>query len=108
MSDNNLFARGSQILQHVAVIRVENYGARRNSNDEILGAAAVAIGAAAVLAATGSPLLAMREGRQAIDARLSDHDDTSAVASISAIRTTARHILLTAKAHATVATPACF
>ncbi len=80
--------------------------ARRNADDKIFGAAAVAIGAAAVLASIGPPALAMRERRQAVDARLGHHDDAAAVAAVAAIRAAARHVLLAPEAHAAVAAAA--
>ena len=101
-------ARRGQVFQHVAVLGVDDDRAGRHADDEVLGTAAVAVRAAAVLAALGPPVLAMRERRQAVDARLGHHDDAAAVAAVAAVRPAARHVLLAAKAHAAVAAPAGF
>jgi hypothetical protein len=50
----------------------------------------------------------MREQRQAIDARLGDHDDAAAVAAVAAIWSAPGNVLFAPKAHATVAAAAGF
>ena len=97
-----------QVFEHVAVVGVDDDRAGRHANDQILGAAAVAIGAAAVLAALRSPVFAMRQGGEAVDARLGHHDDAAAVAAVAAVGPAARHVLLAAEAHAAVAAAAGF
>ena len=62
MGRDHPFARRRQVLEHVAVNGVDDDRTRRHANDKIFGAAPVAIGAAAVLAALSAPALAMREG----------------------------------------------
>src|SRR5512134_2082926 len=86
----------------MAMIGVGDYRARRNANHQVLGAATVTIRATSVFAATGSPSFAMCQGCQAVDSRLGHHDDAAAVASVAAVGPAARHVLLTAEAHATV------
>ena len=54
------------------MVGVHDDRAGRNADDEILGAAAVAVGAAAVLAALGAPMLVMGKRDEAVDARLGD------------------------------------
>ena len=78
------------------------------SDDQVFGAAAVALRAAAVLAALGPPVLAMRERGEAVDARLGDDDDAAAVAAVAAVGPAARDVLLAAEAHAAIAAAAGF
>ena len=82
--------------------------AGRNVNDQVFGAAAVALLAAAMLAAFGAPLFAVGQDGQAIDAGLGNHDDAAAVAAVAAIGAAARDVLLATEAHAAVAAAAGF
>ena len=90
------------------MLGVDDHRAGRHADHQVFGAAAVAIASRAVLAALGPPVLAVGERRQAVDARLGDHDDAAAVAAVAAVRPAARHVLLAAEAHAAVAAFAGF
>src|SRR3954468_8266579 len=81
---------------------------RWDANDEILSTAAMAVRAASVLAALGSPSLAMPERRETVDALFRNHDHAAAVAAVAAVRPAARDVLLAPKTHAAIATPAGF
>src|SRR4051812_25770045 len=81
---------------------------RWDANDEILSTAAMAVRAASVLAALGSPSLAMPKRRKAVDALFRNHDHAAAVAAVAAVRPAARDVLLAPKTHAAIATPAGF
>jgi hypothetical protein len=61
-----------------------------------------------VLSAFGTPMLAMGERGQAVDARLGDQDNAAAVAAVTAVGPAARDILFATEAHATVAAAAGF
>src|SRR2546426_9418773 len=87
---------------------IHDDGAGGNSNDQVLGPAAVTLRASAMLAALGAPSLAMGQRGQAIDACLGNHDDAAPIAAVAAVGTAARNIFLAAEAHATVAAAAGF
>ena len=93
---------------HVPVNRVSHHGAGRDAEDEIFGAAAVAVRALAVLAAAGPPVLAMGERGQAIDAGLGDQHDAAAVAAVAAVGPAAGDVFLTAEAYASITAAASF
>ncbi len=105
---DDALARRGQVFEDVAVNRVADDGAGWDAEEEVFGAAAVAVGAAAVLAALGAPAFAMGEGGEAVDAGLGHQDDAAAVAAVAAVGPAAGDVLLAAEAHAAVAATAGF
>ena len=86
----------------MAVLGVEDHGAGRNGNQQILGRPAVAADAAAGLAVLGLPLAAMGQGCKAIDPLFGDKDHAAAVAAVAAVGPAAGDVFLPAKADAAV------
>ena len=91
-----------QVLEHVAVLGVDDHGAGRDGKDQVLGRGPVAIGPGAALAAGGLPLLAMGQGGEAVDALLGHEDHAAAVAAVAAVGAAARDVFLPAEADAAV------
>ena len=70
---------------------------------QIVGRAAVAVGAGPRLAVLGLPQAALGQGGEAIDPLLGDEDDAAAVAAVAAVGSAAGDVLLPAEADAAVA-----
>ncbi len=100
---HHAIARLREVLQQQVVLVVEDHRAGRDENDQIVGAGAVALGAAARLARLGPPMLAVHQRREAVDARLGDNDHAAAVAAVAAVGPATRNVLLAPEADATVA-----
>ena len=105
---DNSFAGRCEIFEHETVLVVHNDGARRNTDDQIFGAAAVAIGALSVFAASRRDSFAVSESGQGIDSWLGNDDDAAAIAAVAAIGTAAWHVFFAAKADAAIAAAAGF
>ncbi len=87
----------------MAVLGVDDHGARRDGDRKILAGRAVAIGAAAVNARLGLPRFAMGEHGEAVDSFASDKDHAAAVAAVAAVGSAQRDVLFPPEADATVA-----
>src|SRR5690606_9912734 len=101
---DHAIARARQVLDYVPLLGVDDQGAGGHLDDQVLGIAAMAAGTAAAFAVGGLPVALAREGGQAIDAGRGHEDHAAAVAAVAAVRTTAGHVLLPAKAQAAIAT----
>ena len=92
-----------KVLQHVPMLGVDDDGAGRDVDHQVVGRAAVALGAAAGLAVLGLPLAAVGQGGQAIDALSGQQHDAAAVAAVAAVRPAAGNVFLPAETDAAVA-----
>src|SRR5438132_1131273 len=94
----DLLARFGQVAQDMAAVAVENQGAGRDVEEEVVGAWAVAVGRPAGAAALGAPMLLVHNRGQAVGAGHGADDDAAAVAAVAAVRPAARHVLLAPEA----------
>ena len=83
--DDDLLADLRQVFQEKLAVGVVDHGAGGNRQDQIRGAAAVAIAAGAGHAILGPPMFAMGQSSEAIDARLGHENDAAAVAAVAAV-----------------------
>ena len=103
LGDHQLLAASGQVAQHKALLGVDHDRARRDRYHKVCGRGPVAVVAAAVAPGGRLPLLAMRQGVQAIDAFAGDQDDAAAVAAVAAVGAAARNELLPVEGDAAVA-----
>ena len=101
-------ADGREVLEHETVPGVMDDGAGRNADHQVLGRRAVALRPSAGLTAFGLPVLAVRQGAEAVDVLLGHEDDAAAVAAVAAVGPAAGNVLLPAEADASVAASAGF
>ena len=102
LGDRKLFALLRQILDDEVFLGITDHSTGRHFDDLVLAIAATLVFPAAMHAAAGAPLLAMGQGNQTVDSLAGHNNDTSAIATIAAIRPAARNVPLAAKAHATI------
>jgi hypothetical protein len=88
----------------VPSIRIEDDGAHRHLQDEILTASARAVLGAALRALAGSELRVARQVLQAREPRVRLEDDGTAIAPIAAVRAALGHVFLAPEGHAALAT----
>ena len=79
------------------MLGVENHGAGRDGNQQVVGRPAVAAGAAAGLAALGLPLGAMGQRGEAIDPLLGDENHAPPITPVAAVGPAARDEFLAAE-----------
>ena len=92
----------------MAPVAIADQGPRRDLDDQVVAAAAEAIGALAVLAAFGLPVPLVREVGEVRMALGSANDDAAAVAAVAAVGPAPRRVLLAPEAEAAVAArPPC-
>ncbi len=91
-----------EVLDGKIVIGVDDHSARGNEDRYVIGIFAVTITALTVRAALGTPMFAMRDRREIIDAFLRYNDDTASIASVAAIRAPARNVLFAPETQAAI------
>ena len=95
-----------QVFEHEAVLGVDDERARRDFDDQVVGALALLVGAAAGRAAVGPPEAVMGQGGEIVDAIFGDDDHAAAVAAVAAVGPAVRDVLFAPKADAAVAAAA--
>ena len=95
---------GGQIPQQFTGIFIAGAGTDRDAQGAILAASAGTVGALTVLATLGGMETLETVVDQGVQVLVGDQIDITAVTTITAVRTTVRDVLFTAKAHTTVTT----
>src|SRR5207247_8267175 len=106
--DVDLVAGAGQVAEQVAAVAVQHQRARRDRDDQILAALAVAQGRPARPAAFAAPVLLVDDLGQAVGAGDGADHDAAAVAAVAAVGAAARDVLLAAEAHHAPAAVAAF
>ena len=95
---------GDQVADHLIGADIDDGGAGRDADDQVIAALAVALLAHAVLAALGLEAALMAEVDQGTDVLVGLDPHIAAIAAVAAIGATQRNELLAAKADAAIAT----
>jgi hypothetical protein len=90
-------ARARQVCQQVARVGVVDQRTDRHAQRDRLAVAPLAVAPTAVPAAAGLVASLVVEVEQGAEVRVRDQHDAAAVAAVAAIRSSARHMLLTAE-----------
>ncbi len=98
--DDDFLAGCRQVAEDIAAVAVVDEGARRDTDDQGTGAAAVAVVGAAAPAGFGNPVLAVDDLGEAVSAGHGADDDVAAVAAVAAVGPATRHVLLAPEAAA--------
>ena len=95
-----------QILESEAAFGVDDERAGRDFDDQVVGAFALLVCAAAGRAVVGAPEAVMGEGGEVVDAVFGDDDHAAAIAAVAAVGAAVRDIFFAPKADAAVAAAA--
>jgi hypothetical protein len=99
LQEDDLFARLGEVGEDVLALIVEDLGAHRDPDDEILAARAGPVLAGTALAARCLEMLGVAEVDQGIEALDRLEDDVAALAAVAAIRPAIFDIFLPPEAH---------
>jgi hypothetical protein len=92
-----------EVRDRLAGPGIADHGADGEAQDDVLGAAPVAIGAAAVLAGLRAEDARVAVVDERVEVRVGDRPDAAAAAAVAAVRAAARHELLAPERSAAVA-----
>jgi len=106
--DNQLLAGRQQLAHDLVGVALCDHRTHRHLDAQILAPPAGAVTALPAMAVFGSEQALVAKVHERIEIRIGNQHHISAIAPITAVRSTAGNVLLAPKAHATAAAIACF